>query len=64
MSKKVKFNLSRVDVQVSLFAAIAVGLSCFVLFWITYEFTYKDMIYTLEQRVESIVTYVEEAGFD
>lgn len=64
MSKKVKFNLSRVDVQVSLFAAIAVGLSCFVLFWITYEFTYKDMIYTLGQRVESIVTYVEEAGFD
>ncbi|MEG2330227.1 GGDEF domain-containing protein [Anaerorhabdus sp.] len=64
MRKKVKFNLSRVDVQVSLFAAIAVGLSCFVLFWITYDFTYKDMIYTLEQRVESIVTYVEEERFD
>lgn len=64
MKKESRFSLSRVDVQVSLIATIAVVFSCVLLYLITYNFAYNDMISTLAHRVESIVNYVEGENFD
>ena len=52
-------RLGRVDVQVSILAGAVAILSCFLIFFVSYQLTYQDMIASLVERVESIHSYVE-----
>lgn len=64
MGSKSKFYLRRVDVQVVLLTSLIVIFSCVVLNKIVYDLAYNDMIHSLEERVTSIVNYVESESFD
>ncbi|WP_078711371.1 hypothetical protein [Anaerorhabdus furcosa] len=64
MGNKSKFYLRRVDVQVVLLTSFIVIFSCVVLNKIVYSLAYNDMIHSLEERVISIVNYVESESFD
>lgn len=52
-------SIRRVDVQVSIFTAVVVILSCFSVFFFHYRLTYHTMIAGLTDRVSSIHDYVE-----
>lgn len=50
---------SRVDVQVSIFTAVVVILSCLCTFGITYKLTYDNMLLSLEAQVASIHRFLD-----
>ena len=52
---------SRVDVQVSMVAAVVVALSFLCVYVFNYQITYRDMTSTLKERSDSIYGYVEDA---
>lgn len=59
--------IQRMDVQVSLFTALMVLLSCLFLYAVSYHLTYKNMIHVLEERVYSIAnaadSLLDKEGF-
>lgn len=52
-------KLKRVDYQVSIVIACIVIFSFFIVFFFNYKITYDDMLYTLEERSNSIYHLVE-----
>lgn len=57
--KSASHPIRRVDVQVSIFTAIMVIISCLAIFAFHYRLTYDNMIGGLVERVESIHAYEE-----
>lgn len=53
-------RIRRVDVQVSLFTALIVVVSCLTIFFIHYTTTYRSVIADLSARVYSIYDYLED----
>lgn len=53
-------SISRVDVQVSIFTAVVVILSCLTIFAFFYSCTYNDMIDSLEKRTQSIHSFIDK----
>lgn len=60
MKKTSKKWLHRVDVQVSIFTAFVIVVSCLLIYIHGYVITYKDMINSLTERVYSIYYYLEK----
>ncbi len=58
--RKNKKSFRRVDFQVAVFTAVIVIICSFSIFMFNYHITYKDMIFDLEKRVESIYSFVED----
>lgn len=54
-------SIQRMDVQVSIFTAIIVTVSCLCVFAVHYFTTYQDMIRSLNDRVLAIYDYLEES---
>ena len=60
MKKRITSSkLKRVDYQVSIVIACIVIFSFFIVFFFNYKITYDDMLYTLEERSNSIYHLVE-----
>lgn len=53
-------RITRVDIQVSLLAGILVIISCSMIYLIHYTMSYHDMIESLQDRVVSIYSYLED----
>ncbi len=58
MSKKL--TLQRVDIQVATLIAVMVIISGFILFLFAYTLSYREMINSLEERVNAIAEYTEK----
>lgn len=56
---RMRKSIRRVDMQVSIFTAVMVIVSCFTLFYYHYHLTYANMIESLSSRVRSLSDYVE-----
>lgn len=56
---KGKYPVRRVDIQVSILAAMVVLLSTSCIFALGYHITYQDMLVSLTKQVNSIHSYVE-----
>lgn len=52
-------TIRRVDIQVSIFTAVVVVISCLILYFFHYQMTYQNMIASLSERVNSIYQFVE-----
>lgn len=52
-------RINRVDVQVSLLTALIVVVSCYLVFFINYQLSYKSMVSDLRIRAENVHDYLE-----
>lgn len=52
-------KLNRIDVQVSLLTALIVIVSCYIIFFINYQMSYRSMVSDLRIRAEHVHTYLE-----
>lgn len=52
-------KLNRIDVQVSLLTALIVIVSCYLIFFINYQMSYKSMVIDLRTRAEHVHSYLE-----
>lgn len=52
-------KINRIDVQVSLLTALIVIVSCYIIFFINYQMSYKSMVSDLRIRAEHVHTYLE-----
>lgn len=52
-------RINRVDVQVSLLTALIVIVSCYLVFFINYQLSYKSMVSDLRIRAENVHDYLE-----
>lgn len=52
-------KINRVDVQVSLLTALIVIVSCYLVFFINYQLSYKSMVSDLRIRAENVHDYLE-----
>lgn len=52
-------KLNRIDVQVSLLTALIVIVSCYIIFFINYQMSYRSMVSDLQIRAEHVHTYLE-----
>lgn len=52
-------KLNRIDVQVSLLTALIVIVSCYLIFFINYQMSYKSMVSDLRIRAENVHSYLE-----
>lgn len=53
-------KLNRIDVQVSLLTALIVIVSCYLVFFINYQMSYKSMVSDLQIRAENVHSYLEK----
>lgn len=52
-------KLNRIDVQVSLLTTLIVIISCYVIFFINYQMSYRSMVGDLQSRARNVHSYLE-----
>lgn len=60
MKEKRTVKLRRVDYQVTIITALILIVSFLCSYFVTYQITHDDMIYTLKERSESIYEFVDD----